>query len=142
MTEFLYNFHSGWRFLVIAMTVIVFAFFLYAYFSKATSYKQERIFLAAWAGIVDIQVTLGIILVVLYLLDDLFYNQLIGHVVMGFIIAIAAHVPTLYKRFNGDPSDQVRRIMGIVLPVVAFLFVFISLAAIERGLFEMLEKSF
>ncbi|NJL93758.1 MAG: hypothetical protein HC915_08500 [Anaerolineae bacterium] len=62
MIDFLHEFHSGWRYLVILATGLVFIFFAFALITRGTKAKQERIAMAAWAGIVDMQILLGLLL--------------------------------------------------------------------------------
>lgn len=133
--EFMLEAHSGWRYLVILATFLVVLFFVYALATRNTKERQEKIALSAWAGIVDMQLVLGLIVLVYFLGDGRHYGQLVGHYTTGFIMVFVAHIPALYKRLNGEPSAQVRRIMGVVLPIVAFLLVWIGISAINRPLF-------
>lgn len=135
MTDFVLNFHSGWRNLVIIATVFVALFFIYALITKNTKEKQERIALSAWAGIIDVQMTLGIVLLVIYVFDNRYYGQLTGHWTLGIISALLAHVPTIYKRLNGAPSAQVRRIMGVALPIIVTITIVLGISAIDRPFF-------
>jgi hypothetical protein len=136
MLDFLREAHSGWRYLVILATLLVALYFIFALVSKRTAAKQERIVLAAWAGVVDMQLLLGLILLVYYLVDGRYYAQLTGHWLLGFVTVFIAHIPTLYKRLNGQPSDTVRRAMGVGLPLVAFASVYFGVLALGYGLFE------
>lgn len=140
MVDFILNFHSGWRYLVILGTVLVAVYFLYALVSKSTKERTDSTILKAWAGLVDIQLTLGIILLALYVLEvdnTSYYGKLTGHWVLGVIAAVVAHGPTIYKRLNGEPNTQTRRMLGLVLPIVVIVLVILGVSAIDRGLFEM-----
>lgn len=140
MVDFIFNFHSGWRYLVILSTLLVALFFLYALATRQTSEKQENLALRIWGGLLDVQVTLGIILLVLYLLEvdnTAYYDKLTGHWVLGLVAGFVGHGAVFYKRLNGEPSTQTRRILGLALPIAVFVIVFLGISAIDRGLFEM-----
>ncbi len=138
MVEFFLQFHSGWRFLVILTTVLVAIFFLVALITNRTKERHEIVILKIWTGIVDTQFLLGIILVGVMLLDGKeLYRQLIEHITVGVFVVLVAHAPAIYKRLNGEPSTQTRRIMGLVLPVLMIIMVAIGISALGRGIFEM-----
>jgi hypothetical protein len=137
---FVYQFHSGWRYLVIAITLIVPIFFLLTFVLNNIPPRAERSAMAIWAGFVDVQLLLGIVLLVLYLIDGAFEGQQIGHVVLGILTAVVAHGGTIYRRLNGEPNEQMRRILGIALPILAMLLIFGGVASIERGMFESIDK--
>ena len=134
MQEFFQEFHFGWRYLVLTTTVYVAVYFLFALITNKTHARSEKLTLQIWAGVVDMQLLLGIILLVIYLLDDRYYDRLTGHWTTMLIAVFMVHVPAFYRRFNGEPTAQVRRIMGLVLPIITFILVAIGLAAIDRGL--------
>jgi|GEM_PF-4167096 len=135
LQEFLLEAHGGWRYLVILATVGVMLFFAYALATKNTKEKQESTALKIWAGIMDMQLLLGLVLLIYYFIEGLHRAQLIGHWTLGIVAVFIAHIPTIYRRLNGKPNAQTRRIMGLVLPILAFLTIYFGLAAIERGLF-------
>lgn len=135
MEDFILQAHSGWRYVVIVATFGVALFFAYTLLAKPAAHKRERIALAAWGGVLDIQLTLGLILLALYVLDDKYYGALMGHWTMGIMAALVGHVPAFYKRLNGEPTTTARRVMGLVLPILVFLLVLGGLAAIEQPLF-------
>lgn len=139
MFDFIFNFHSGWRYVVILATVLVAVYFLYALVTKATSENQEKVVLKWWGRFFDIQVTLGIILLLFYVLTDDYdyYGKLTGHWVMGLLASMVATSPTIYRWLNGEPSTQTRRMMGVILPIVVFIIIFLGISAIDRGMFEM-----
>lgn len=135
--NFFLQFHSGWRFLVFLVTLLTILFFAYALATKSTSAKRETTFLKMWAGVVDMQVTLGIILAALFIIDGRWYGALMGHVVMGMLIMVVGHIPAIYQRLNGEPSAQVRRIMGVALPIAVIVLAIIGILSIRDGVFMM-----
>ena len=135
MTDFFLHFHSGWRYVVIVVTVLVALFFVYALITQRTSEKQEKNTLRIWAGVMDLQLLPGILLLVNYLLNDKYYDKLVGHFSTAIIAVLIAHVPAFYRRLNGDPPALVRRLMGAALPVIVIVLVIVAVSAIDRPLF-------
>ncbi len=139
MVEFLFEAHSGWRWLVILATVLLAVFFAYALLTKKTSAPAETRALKIWAGVMDMQLLIGLLLAGAYILEIdegySWYSALIGHLTLGILAVAAAHTPSIYSRLNGDPTPEVRRIMGLALPVLVFITMWLGVAAIERSLF-------
>ncbi|NJL93757.1 MAG: hypothetical protein HC915_08495 [Anaerolineae bacterium] len=52
---------------------------------------------------------------------------------------VVVHAPAIYRRLNGQPSTEVRRIMGVVLPVVLMILVLIGTQSLGIGLFGRLR---
>ncbi|MFP4321571.1 MAG: hypothetical protein ACLFTK_03885 [Anaerolineales bacterium] len=140
MVDFLYEAHSGWRWILILGTVALAVFFAYALVTRQTTAPQETRALKLWAGIMDMQLLLGVLLAGVYILglDEgrSWYSALIGHLTLGILAVVAAHTPAIYSRLNGDPTPQVRRIMGLALPVIVFITMWLGVAAIDRSLFS------
>jgi heme A synthase len=134
MIDFLLDLHSGWRYVVILMTVLLGLYFLYALRTARTTAQQEKRVLQFWGMVVDLQATLGILLLVSYLLDDRYYNHLTGHWITALIAVLLAHTPAIYQRLNGEPTTQLRRMMGCALPILFLVLVVVALSAIERPL--------
>jgi hypothetical protein len=135
MEDFIREAHSGWRYVVIVATFALALYFAYLLAAKPAAHKRERIALAAWGGILDIQLTLGLVLLALYLGNDKYYGALMGHWTLGIMAALVGHIPAFYKRLNGEPTVTARRVMGLALPILVFLLVLGGLAAINRPLF-------
>ena len=135
MRDILLDIHSGWRNIVILMTLLVLFFFVYALASKRTTAKRETLALRIWTGVVDVQLTLGIVLLAVTLIDDRYYDDLTGHWILGIITAIVAHVPAIYKQLNGEPHALARRIMGVALPIIAIVTIIVGISAINRPIF-------
>jgi hypothetical protein len=137
LLEFLLQFHSGWRYLVLLTTVLTMLYFAYALATGRTSPKQEGLILRIWPRFIDIQVTLGILLALLFIIEDRWYSALIGHIVLGLLASVLVNVPAIYKRLNGDPNDTVRRIMGVAVPLATLILIVIGILSIRDGIFEM-----
>ena len=80
--------HSGFRYLVLLMGVVVIAYAAYGLVTKAEYGKQMRVLSAIFTGFVDLTVLLGLML----LFTGMFYPQLGGHIFMMILAAVLAHV--------------------------------------------------
>jgi len=80
--------HSGFRYLVLLMGIVVIAYAAYGLATKAEYGKQMRVLSAIFTGIVDLTVLLGFV----NLFMGTFYPQLGGHIVMMILAAVLAHV--------------------------------------------------
>lgn len=80
--------HSGLRYLVLLMAVVVIAYAVYGLATKRDYDKQMRIFSAIFVGVTDLTVLTGFA----NLFTGTFYPQLGGHIVMMVLAAVLAHV--------------------------------------------------
>ena len=79
--------HSGVRYAVLLAGFIALVYFAYAAATGKGSEKVSRILGATFTGFLDLQILLGIGMVVL----GLFYSALIGHLFMMIAAAVVAH---------------------------------------------------
>lgn len=123
--NFLFQAHSGLRYLVLLVGVVSLAYFVSGLATKRPVDKGVRILGAAFTGLLDLQVLLGIGMVAL----GRFYPQLIGHIVMMLLAATVTHVLLVVNRKRPNP--------GYVLPAVAvavaLALIFGGIMAIGRG---------
>lgn len=80
--------HSGFRYLVLLMALVVMGYALYGMLSKRPYDRQMRVLSAAFTGVIDLTVLLGFANV----FTGTFYPQLGGHIVMMILAAAVAHV--------------------------------------------------
>ena len=80
--------HSGFRYLVLLMGLVVIGYAAYGLVTKAEYGKQMRVLSAIFTGVLDLTVLLGLIL----LFTGMFYPQLGGHIVMMILATVIAHV--------------------------------------------------
>ncbi|XXF79898.1 hypothetical protein P2318_09170 [Myxococcaceae bacterium GXIMD 01537] len=117
--NFLFHAHSGLRYLVLLVGVAAIVYFAVGLATKRPVTKAVRILGSAYAGLLDLQVLLGIVLVAM----GRYYPQLIGHIVMMLLAAGVAHGLLVANRRRPQP--------GYLLPLLA---VAISLALIAGGI--------
>ena len=118
--------HSGLRYLVLLMGLIAVAYFAFGLATKRPVDKSVRIIGSSFAGLLDTQVLLGIILLGA---GWPFYPALWGHLVMMVAAAVLAHVMLVVNRKRANP--------GYLLPLIgvggALLLVLGGIMAIGRS---------
>lgn len=112
MITLLFHAHSGLRFLVLLAAVVALVVQALGVFGRKPYGKPSRISMAAFTGLLDLQILLGVAMVVL----GCFYSALIGHLMMMILAAVAAHG---CKVFAGKQADARRAhavsLVGVVL---------------------------
>lgn len=94
MNEILFHAHSGLRYLVLLAGLVAFAYSLVAAIRSQPWNRVGRITLAAYTGLLDLQIVLGLILVFL----RVFFPMLWGHIVMMILAALVAHLASRFNR--------------------------------------------
>jgi hypothetical protein len=118
MANMLFYAHSGLRFLVLLAALIAIAVLLWGWSARRPFAGQSRAVTAVFTGVLDLQVTLGILLV----LFRPWYGALIGHLVMMIAAAFAAHGITVYGRKQADPRRaHMISLIGVVLALALIL---------------------
>jgi hypothetical protein len=130
----IYHAHSGLRFLVLLAAVVATGYFVFAMATGRPVDKTVRILGSAFVGLLDLQVLLGLALLVIYLMGGRFYGALIGHVVLMVLAAVLAHVLLAMNRRRPTPGYALPlgAVLGALLLVVGGI-----LALPGRGLFTM-----
>jgi len=134
MTDFLYEAHAGWRYLAYLALLVAFVFFAFLLITRSERTKYERVVGIVFAVVIDIQITLGIILLIIQLLDGIFRSRTIGHVVIMLLVLPIIHAYSFYARRNPDKLRN-QRIIGMVAPVLAVVLIIGGLMAIDASLF-------
>ncbi|QRK08314.1 hypothetical protein JQX13_51770 [Archangium violaceum] len=120
--------HSGLRYLVLLMGLIAVAYFAFGLATKRPVDKSVRIIGSSFAGLLDTQVLLGVILLGA---GWPFYPALWGHIVMMVAAAVLAHVMLVMNRKRPNP--------GYLLPLIgvggALLLILGGIMAIGRSPF-------
>lgn len=120
--------HSGLRYLVLLMALVAIVFFAYGLATKRPVDKLVRILGSSFAGLLDTQVLLGILLLGS---GWPFYGALVGHIVMMVAAAVLAHVMMVVNRKRPNP--------GYLLPLIgvggALLLILGGIMAISRSPF-------
>lgn len=110
----LYNAHSGLRFLVLLAAAVAIVVLLYGV-TTGRPVKAARGLAAAFTGLLDLQVLLGIALVI----GGIWYPALMGHVTMMVLAAVVAHGASVMARRRKEPRAAMQlQLAGIVLALV------------------------
>ena len=131
MANMLYQAHSGLRFLVLLAALIAIAVLLWGWSVRRPFAGQSRAVTAVFTGVLDLQVTLGIVLV----LFRPWYGQLIGHLVMMIAAAFAAHGLTVYAKKQTDPRRM--HMISLIGVVLALALILGGIMSIRNSPFQM-----
>ena len=125
----LFHAHSGLRYLVLLAGVISFLYSLVAALRSQPWDKPARVLQAAFTGVLDLQVLLGIILV----LSWPFYPALWGHMTMMVLSAVIAHVASVVNRRR--PPERRSQMTAALGSAGALILIIGGIAAIQRSIF-------
>lgn len=118
--------HSGLRYLVLLLGVLVAAYAAYGMITKRPYDKRMRLLAAAFTGSLDLTVLLGIA----YLLTSQFYPQLGGHIVMMVLAVAVAHVVSVVVRRR--PPEERTYAPHLVSALIVLAIVAFGIMAIGR----------
>jgi hypothetical protein len=127
--QLLFQAHSLVRFAVLISGAIAVGFYLVALARKQPVTKAVRVFGSVFVGLLDLQILLGIGVVI----AGRWYPALIGHVVMMVLAAAVAHVLLAKNRKRGTPGYR----LPLIGVAVALVLIAGGIMAIGRGLFTV-----
>ena len=111
----IYHAHSGVRYLVLLLGIVAIVLYLYKFLARRPATRGDRILMTVLTGAVDLQVLLGLILVV----GGIFYGALMGHLLMMLLALVALHAASvLARRSTDDRRTHGIRLGGILLSLV------------------------
>lgn len=96
--EFVLMLHSLWRWVVVVVALVALVKFALGWLQKKTPDALDRRLLLAFTTTIDIQVLLGIVLVVLLALNGAVGRTAMEHVVVMVIAAVVAHLSALWRK--------------------------------------------
>jgi ABC-type Co2+ transport system permease subunit len=109
--------HSGSRYLVLLMGVVLVAYAVYGLVTKQEYDKRMRVVSAAFTGAIDLTVVLGLANL---FFGTGFYPQLGGHIAMMVLAATVAHVVHgIMKRRPDDEKSYAPHIVGTLVTLAA-----------------------
>lgn len=111
----IFHAHSGVRYLVLLLGVVAALMFLWGFVTKRPASRADRIVMAAFSGVLDLQIVLGITLMAM----GLFYGALMGHLLMMLLAAVAVHAASVAaRRTTDDQRAHGIRLAGVLLALV------------------------
>lgn len=130
MTTALFYAHSGLRYLVLLAALVAIGYAAFAWLKHRPADRAGRITGAAFTGLLDVQILIGLVLLV----SGIYYGALIGHLVMMLLAAAAAHGGAVLAR-NAAEGRRAHAIR-IVAFSLALLLIVGGIAAIGRGVLQ------
>jgi cbb3-type cytochrome oxidase subunit 3 len=109
--------HSGLRYLVLLAGLVAVVYFALGLAQKRPYTRAVRTVGAIFSGLMDLQILLGLILVLM----GRYYPQLIGHIVLMVLAAVVVHVLLAKNRKRAQP--------GYALPLAGMVLGLVLLAA-------------
>ncbi|HEX6135168.1 MAG TPA: hypothetical protein VFZ24_14465 [Longimicrobiales bacterium] len=129
MTDTLFTIHSFVRYLALLAGVGAVVTALLGWRRAGLPPRAERALAGAFVGFLDLQVVLGVLLLVS---GFQFYGALIGHLVMMVLAAATAHVASaMARRREPARSGSSVRALGFLL---ALVFIVGGIMAIQRSI--------
>ena len=124
----LYHAHSGLRYLVLLAAVAALGALSYA-LATNRALRPARILSTAFAGLLDLQLLLGVAL----FFSGKFPDAVVGHLVCMVLAAASTHGSSIVgRRSSGERRELVIRLGGIAL---ALLLIVVGIMAIGRDVF-------
>jgi len=118
--------HSGLRYLVLLLGLVVAGYAAYGLITKRPYDKRMRILATAFTGVLDLQVVVGLA----YLFTSTFYPQLAGHLTMMVLAVAITHVVSAVQRRR--PLEQRTYGPHVVGTLVVLAIVSFGIMAIGR----------
>lgn len=127
---FLFYAHSGLRYLVLLAGIVAVAYLAFALATGRRSEKPERIVTASFTGLLDLQILLGLLVMV----TGIFYSALIGHLVMMLLAAGVVHWTSATAKKPAEAGRATKlRLVGVVVGLVLIVG---GVMSIGRSVFE------
>lgn len=125
----LYHAHSGLRYLVLLAALAAIVGLAYA-LASGRAIRAAQIIASSFAGLLDLQILLGIALVI----GGIFPDAVVGHLVIMILAAVSTHAGSVI----GRRASSVRRELGVRLASIALAVALIAggIMAIGRGVFQ------
>ena len=118
--------HSGFRYLVLLMGVVVIGYAAYGMATGRPYDTRMRALSAIFTGVIDLTVLLGFV----NIFTGMFYPQLGGHIVMMVLAAAVAHI--VHRVVKSRPDEQRTYAPHLVGTVVVLGMVVAGIMAIGR----------
>ncbi len=113
--------HSGIRWLIVVAAILALGVFGYGWLAKKTFPKLGRILPAAYSGLLDTQVLLGLIFMVWNGLAGAGFPRFrIEHMVMMILAAVVAHLPSRWMK--AEKENLYRNIFFAIIGSLALIY--------------------
>lgn len=119
--------HSLWRWVVVVVALVALVKFALGWLQKKTPDALARRLLLAFTTTIDIQVLLGIVLVVLLALNGAVGRDAIEHVVVMVIAAVVAHLSAIWRK----REDNVFLRNNFLVVLVTLLLIVVGVSTVN-----------
>ncbi len=117
--------HSGIRWAIVVAAVAALILFGYSWLGKKSFPKPARILTVAYSGLLDMQVLLGIILLIMAGSS----RERFEHMTMMILAAVLAHLPSRWRKAEKDNLDR-----NIFLAILGTLIlIYLGVAVLPGG---------
>jgi hypothetical protein len=120
--------HSGARYLVLLLGVVVLGYAAYGMATKRPYDKVMRILASSFTAALDLTVVLGLLVI----FTGTFYPQLAGHIVMMVAAVAVAHIVSVVVRRR--PLEQRTYAPHVVSVIIVLALVSFGIMAIGRSI--------
>lgn len=127
MNDFLYNLHSGVRWLVVLATIIALIYLLLGVVQRRPYDQLARRIMIAFSGLITLQWVIGLILFIVLGGFDVGYRW--EHAVTMTLAVAASHMHNMFK----NRPDTVRYRSTLILVLVTLALVYIGVARLPQG---------
>ncbi|MBH16071.1 MAG: hypothetical protein CME30_02155 [Gemmatimonadetes bacterium] len=127
MDNFLFNAHSGLRYIILLFGVLTLVYSIYGVIAKRPYDSKIRILAASFVGPIHLQLLLGFALI----LTGRFQPVLIGHIFMMFLAAAVGQIPVSIMRRR--PIEQKSYLPHGIGSLLALIFIVLGIQAIGKS---------
>lgn len=125
-----FNLHSVVRWLVVAVSLISFVWFALVWLRGTRNEKADRGLMAAFSGLIDLQVTIGLVLILWSGFAGVgFPRYRLEHAFIMIVAAVVAHLSARWR----DAEIRTRARNNVALILVVLVLVFIGVALLPQG---------
>lgn len=118
--------HSVVRWLVVAVSLIALVWFALVWLRGTRNEKADRGLMAAFSGLIDLQVAIGLILILLSGFAGVgFPRYRIEHAFIMIIAAVIAHLSMRWR--NAEMHIRARNNVALIVGVLVIVYIGVSL---------------
>lgn len=125
-----FNLHSVVRWLVVAVSLISLVWFVLVWLRGTRNEKADRGLMAAFSGLIDLQVTIGLVLILWSGFAGVgFPRYRLEHAFIMILAAVVAHLSARWR--NAEVRTRARNNVALIVGVL--VLVFIGVALLPQG---------
>jgi hypothetical protein len=126
--DWLRTIHSLVRWLVVAGTLVSLVYFILIWVKRlTTSENTDRMLMAIFSGLIDLQVLVGIIYLLVTAGDVGWPRFRLEHAVIMIVAAVIGHLPMRWRKAEIPRETKARNNLLVIVVVLALVVVGISL---------------